>query len=124
MIEGQKVLVSEEVYRAYTRPLWRERKGARRRALREVSLERLNEKGYDIEDEGEVVDEIATDRVLLETLAKALERLTVEERELIGAFFNAQKSERDIADALHITHQAVNKRKRRIFEKLRGILGI
>ena len=63
------------------------------------------------------------DKLLLDMLMSALDELTAEERGLIDALFYEDRSEQAAADALNISQQAVNKRKRRILAKLRDIIG-
>jgi hypothetical protein len=62
VIDGEKVPVSEEVYRAYKRPLWAERKRRQVRAENERSLEKFAEDGFDIPDERALVDAIVEDK--------------------------------------------------------------
>ena len=100
-IEGQEVTVSEEIYRAYKRPIWAEHKRNERQKLCQVSdgkgglkrctedcskcsrtkegsvlsLEGLEEAGYSIKDCVQDVAEIVAEKVLLEELFKTLEEL-------------------------------------------------
>lgn len=100
-IDGQEVTVTEEVYRAYKRPIWAEHKRNDRQKLCQVSdgkgglkrctedcskcsrtkegnvlsLDGLEEAGYSIEDRAQDVAEIVAEKVLLEELFKALEEL-------------------------------------------------
>jgi len=122
-IDGEKVAVSEDVYRAYKRPAWRERKRRITRRKKERSLDKFKDDGFDIPAEGASLDEIVADKLLLDMLMSALDELTAEERGLIDALFYEDRSEQAAADALNISQQAVNKRKRRILAKLRDIIG-
>lgn len=100
-INGQQIPVTEEVYRAYKRPIWAEHKRNDRQKLCQVSdgkgglkrctedcskcsrtkegnvlsLDGLEEAGYSIEDRAQDVAEIVAEKVLLEELFKALEEL-------------------------------------------------
>ena len=50
-IDGEKIPVTEEVYRTYKRPIWREHKRQERErenGITPLSLERFAEDGYDI----------------------------------------------------------------------------
>ena len=55
----------------------------------------------------------------LETLNKALQSLTDEERNLIREIFYLEKSEREISAAYNLTQAAIHKRKKKILEKLK-----
>ena len=83
--DGQVVPVTEDVYREYKRPQWREAKQKKVRQMREFSLEYMTENGMEhiYSDKQKLVEEIAEDNLMLETLMKALERLTDDEHFLI-----------------------------------------
>jgi DNA-directed RNA polymerase specialized sigma subunit len=118
---GQAVPVSEEIYREYMRPVWREAKRKNIRQNNEFSFEFMEESGmgYLCASEQKLVDEIVEDKLLLEMLMNALETLTVEERFLVNELFFNNKTERRIAEESNISHQAIHKRKNRILEKLK-----
>jgi DNA-directed RNA polymerase specialized sigma24 family protein len=97
VIDGENVPVSEEVYRAFKRPLWAERKRRQVRAERELSLEQFAEAGFDVPDENALVDQIVEDKLLLEMLFAALAELTEDERGLIDVLFFDEKSERELS---------------------------
>ena len=68
VIDGEKVPVSEEVYRAFKRPAWAERKRRQVRADHELSLEAFAGDGFDIPSGDPLVDEIVADKLLLNML--------------------------------------------------------
>ena len=76
--DGQVVPVTEEVYREYKRPQWRETKQKKVRQMREFSLEYMTENGMEhiYSDNQKLVEDIAEDNLMLEMLMKALETLT------------------------------------------------
>jgi RNA polymerase sigma factor (sigma-70 family) len=123
VINGEKVAVSEEVYRAFKRPLWSERKRRKVRAEHERSLDAFIDDGFDIPDGGRLISEILEDKQTLELLFAALEALTADERELIDALFFDDKSEQELANETGVSQQAVSKRKNRILAKLKKLLG-
>ncbi len=142
-IDGQQIPVNEDVYRAYKRPLWTERKRKERstrcrdvkgnRCIKDcktcpkvreggvVSLNQLNDAGYEASDPINM-EELIADKLLFEQLYAALDKLTIEENELIADLFFQAKSERDVADRLGLSQKAVNKRRHRTLEKLRGLM--
>jgi RNA polymerase sigma factor (sigma-70 family) len=122
VIDGERVPVSEEVYRAFKRPLWTERKRRQVRAEHERSLDAFIEDGLEIPSEQVLVEDIVEDKLLLEMLFEALAELTEDERSLIDALFFDEKSENELATEEGISQQAVSKRKNRILAKLKYLL--
>lgn len=121
-INGERIPVSEEVYRAYKQPLWKERKRRSVRAEMEWSFDLMMDEGFDVADDARLVDELVADKLLLDALVRALAELTDDERRLIEALFFHGLSERAAAELYSTTQQAVNKRKRRVLNKLRDLL--
>ena len=126
-INGQAVPVSEEVYRVYkhferkeeyfTYDLKAEkfsRKTASFLPSREDSYERLLEANQQF-----VIQEVSVDA---EMVKKALSFLNPEEGELINLLFYQEKTEQEVGILLHISQQAVNKRKQAVLIKLRKLL--
>ena len=122
IIDGEKVQVTEEVYRAFKRPAWAERKRRMIRADMERSLDLFLESGFDIPSDAALVDEIVEDRWMIDSLSNALHELTTDERSLIDALFYQEKSEREIANEIGISSVAVHKRKHKILEKLHEMM--
>jgi DNA-directed RNA polymerase specialized sigma subunit len=69
------------------------------------------------------VAELVADNLLLEQLVHSLDDLELDERTLISALYYNERTERDYAAEIGISHQAVGKRKQKVIEKLRCILG-
>lgn len=141
-IDNEPIPVTEEVYRAYMRPVWAEQKrqerakrcrigGARctgdcsqcphMRTGTAVSLERLNEVNHMPVDLSADVQEIVEGRLLLEALFRQLEELDPDGQLLCRLVMDG-KSERQIAGQLGISQVAVNKRKQKVFAILREAL--
>lgn len=118
-IGEERVPVSEEVYYAFKRPAWKERKRRAVRSEKERSLEAFMDEGFDIPEDQALVDEIVADKLLLDVLLSALSELTDEERSLIDALFYQDKSERTVAKETSVSQNTVNYHKNRILEKLR-----
>ncbi|GHU62696.1 hypothetical protein AGMMS49983_04620 [Clostridia bacterium] len=70
------------------------------------------------------IAELAADRLLLEQLVACLDDLDPDERSLIEALFYNDRTERDYAAEIGISHQAVGKRKNKVIEKLRALMGV
>lgn len=141
-IDNQPIPVTEEVYRAYMRPVWAEQK-RQERAKRcriggvrcagdcrqcphmhtgtAVSLERLDEVNHTPVDLSADVQEIVEGQLLLEALFRHLEELDPDGRLLCRLLMDG-KSERQIAGQLGISQVAVNKRKKKVFALLREAL--
>ncbi len=144
-IDGEQILVTEDVYRAYKRPLWAEHKRKERakrcrdengfRCTKDcrtceksregsiLSLDKFNDEGYEVADSVDLA-ELMADKLLLEQLVEALDDLDPDERSLISALFYNDRTERDYASEVGISHQAVGKRKQKVIEKLRSIMGV
>lgn len=139
-IDGEQVPVTEEVYRAYKRPLWAEHKRKERekrcrdergnrctgdcskcdkeRTGSVLSLSRLvEENGFEPADTVDIAEMVA-DSLLLEELYAALEDLDPNNRRILELFSNS-KSEREIADDIGLSQKAINKRKSKLFAQLR-----
>lgn len=142
-IDGQEVTVSEEVYRAYKRPIWAEHKRNDRQKLCQVSdgkgglkrctencskcsrtkegnvlsLDGLEEAGYSVEDRAQDVAEIVAEKVLLEELFKALEELDPNSHRICKLLMEGC-SKREIARIMSIPQSSFEYQ----FKKLMGSL--
>lgn len=76
-----------------------------------------------IQDETEDVAAEATERVMLETLRKALAQLSAEERQLVQALYFDGMTEREYAEIIGISQPAVHKRICKIIGQLKKYLG-
>ena len=119
-INGEPVKVTEDVYLAFKRPAWRERKQSQVRADNERSLEKFMDDGLDIPSEDALVEEIAEDRLLLDTLMAALAELTDDERFLIDRFFYQEKSEREISAETGVPRNTIVYRKNKVLDCISG----
>jgi len=121
-INNNEIAVSKEVYLAFKRPAWVERKRRRIRENKERSLEVFMEDGFDIPSEQALVDEIIADKLLLEELYVALSELTHYELGLINALFFEKKSERIVAAEYGVQRNTIVYHRDKILDKLRKIL--
>ena len=125
-VNGDKVMVSKEVYLAY----WQH-------TNRENYLERLDRQNKllffsEVDHDGNFVDNLADKSVdveklvetkeAIEALNTALSELNDEEREIINALYFQEETTREVADIFKISHPALIKRKNKILEKLKTIL--
>lgn len=141
-IDNQVIEVTEEVYRAYKQPLWKEKKrcerekrcivsngmGGIKRCMLDcstckkprtgsvLSLDKFSADGFDIPDSINV-EELVADKLLLEELYKTLEELDPENR-LIAELFSIGKTEREIAESIGRSQKTVNNRKPKIYAQL------
>jgi len=115
-IDSISVNVTEEVYRAYKRPIWRERKRRKVRAKYELSLDMMREGIADLKPllENQVTDNIS--------LSDALATLSDGDRRLIEALFYECMTEREYAAKAGISQKNVNKKKQRILANLEKLL--
>ena len=120
-VDGKLIPVNEDVYFAYKRPVWRERKRRQVCTDREQSLDALLELGLDPIDPNPLVEDIVEDRMMLDVLYNALSRLSDEERVLVRALFYDGKAERTLADEIGVPHTTIHYQKNRLLKKLRKI---
>ena len=100
-----------------------ERKTVRFIPPRELSLERLLEKGYQFEDPSEEpLDRQLIKEDLLELLDEALHSLTDEEWALVQELYYLGKTEREAGESLKISKSTIHRRKEAILQKLRNFV--
>ena len=111
------VPATEEQYRAYMRPLWRIDKGKKRHGDHD-SFECLMEENYIKLPCSDDVASIVIKKELIEALHKAIDTLDETNRMIMMMFANGS-SEAEIGRLIGMSQKGVNKRKKKIFEKLR-----
>ncbi|HCC34156.1 MAG TPA: sigma-70 family RNA polymerase sigma factor [Ruminococcaceae bacterium] len=138
-INGEQVAVTEEVYFAYKRPVWAEHKQQERagrcrdengrrcmkncrlcngdRDGRPVSLEKINEDGYEV-PEPVYISQLVENKLLLEALYGTINKFEPENRQII-MLFSAGFSEREIAARVGLSQKCVNNRKNKLFAQLK-----
>lgn len=127
-VKGQRVEVSEEIYRAYVQP---ERKQRMReyRAKDNISVtavEGLSEKGFEIEDETQdFVSVLIESEEQSEELAKlhaAIEQLSERDKRVIQLYYFEGKTQQEIAAILGIRQASVSELLSRILLRLKNFL--
>ena len=124
-VNGQKVKVSEEIYKVY----WRERE-------HEKYLEQVDRKNHllffsSLDHDGHYVDNIVDESVdvakivetqmMIESLRYAISKLNDEERDIIERLYFNDETLRSVAKLKSITHPALMKRRNKILEKLKNL---
>ena len=138
-VNEQKVLVSEEVYRAYKRPAWTERQRKRRawrcringhRCMKDcstcsrladgahLSLEQMQEDGLDILSSEVSPEDVVIQKVMLEELNKVMEQLSPKDKTILKLFGEGM-SDRRIAQRTGIPQTTVSYRRKRLIQFLR-----
>ena len=129
-VPGALVEVSAEVYFTYFR--------ARRRWSAQGERDTYNGVvSYDAMDTEETlgeetipdldaisVEDMVLDNLRREKLLRCLFQLTETEQSLIHALFYEEKTEREYAETLGISQNAVNKRRHKVLDKLRRLMKI
>lgn len=125
-VNGQKVKVSEEIYKVY----WRERE-------HEKYLEQVDRKNHllffsSLDHDGHYVDNIVDESVdvakivetqmMIESLRYAISKLNDEERDIIERLYFNNETLRSVAKLKSITHPALMKRRNKILEKLKKFI--
>lgn len=122
LLHGEKIYVSEEVYRAFYQPIWREAKQQKVRHEMEYSLDALRDSGIDAISETDPIEQILLDKLLLDKLYAVLAELEIDERNLLHALYIQGKSGEEVAKSLGISRAAVHKRKHKALSKLKNLL--
>ena len=115
-IDDQPIEVSEEVYRAYKRPAWTERKRREVRAEHELSFDLMGDAA--IASASLLEDAVVNSLALREALAE----LTADERALVDALFFEGLTEREYAARMGIAQKNINKKKQRVLLTLKNFL--
>jgi RNA polymerase sigma factor (sigma-70 family) len=123
-IDGRKVSVSKDIYIELKRSKWRSDKQDEAWRTRLISYEDLSWFGSDAPTTRaqKLVEDIVTDKILLESLLSALDKLTDDERYLINSLFYEEKTEREAAKFFGCSKTLIHKRKEIILRKLKDFL--
>ena len=125
-VNGQKVKVSEQIYKVY----WREKE-------HEKYLEQVDKKNHllffsSLDHDGNFVDNLADEsvdvekiietQILIETVRNAVSRLNDEERDIIERLYFNDETLSSVARSKKVSYQAIQWRKNNILKKLKVIL--
>ena len=128
LVKHQRVEVSRAVYHAYHKAREAERYQNKLARQFELSLERFQEDGAQVELQLILYQPTVEDKLIrqeqLEALWLALKNLPKEERFIIDELFFNDKTEADLAAELLVTQQTVSRRKKKILSKLKNMMEI
>lgn len=125
-VRGQKVKVSEDIYKVY----WREKE-------HEKYLEQVDKKNHllffsSLDHDGNFVDNLADEsvdvekiietQILIETVRKAMSELNDEERDIIERLYFNDETLSSVARSKKVSYQAIQWRKNNILKKLKVLL--
>lgn len=125
-VGGQKVKVSEDIYKVY----WRERE-------HEKYLEQVDRKNHllffsslnhdgncvdNLEDKNVDVEKVVATQMMIEALRNAMSKLNKDEREIIERLYFNDETLRAVAKTQNISHPALIKRRDKILEKLKKFI--
>ena len=125
-VRGQKVKVSEQIYKVY-----------RREKEHEKYLEQVDKKNHllffsSLDHDGNFVDNLADEsvdvekiietQILIETVRKAMSRLNDEERDIIERLYFNDETLSSVARSKKVSYQAIQWRKNNILKKLKVLL--
>ncbi len=126
IIKGEKVRVSEEVYKSFWSKVNREK------YLRKIDLKNhlfvfstLDYDGHFIEnivDERADVEKIIQTKMIIDEVRQAIAKLTPEERELVERLYYKEESIRSIAKLKSLSPTAICKRRDKILYRLRKLM--
>ncbi|MCW1012035.1 MULTISPECIES: sigma factor-like helix-turn-helix DNA-binding protein [Streptococcus] len=125
-VRGQKVKVSEDIYKVY----WRERE-------HEKYLEQVDRKNHllffssldhdghfidNIADESVDVEKIVETQMMIEAVRNAISKLNDEERDIIERLYFNDETLSSVARSKKVSYQAIQWRKNNILKKLKVLL--
>ena len=127
-VKGQKVEVSEEIYRAYVQPERKQRMREYRAkdSISVTSIEGISEKGFEIEDESQdFVAALIESEEHSEELSKlhaAIEQLSERDRRVVQLYYFEGKTQQEIAAILGIAKSTMSELLPRILLRLKNFL--
>lgn len=128
IIRGQRVEVTEEVYRAYIRPVRKERK-RQYRAIGKYSVysvESIIANGIEVIDENADCESVLIEKEErqeeLDLLRAALDKLEGRDREIIDMVYFDGKSQTEVARHFNVSNVAICKQIKKIFKKIKDFL--
>ena len=126
LVKHQRVEVSKAVYHAYHKAREAERYQDKVARQFELSLERFQEDGVQVELQLSIYQPTVEDRLTqqeqLKKLGQALAALNSEEKLLIHELFFNGLSERNLSAKINVPQKTINDRKRKILLKLRNLM--
>ena len=125
-VNGQRVKVSEQIYKVY----WREKE--HEKYLEQVdkknhllffsSLDHDGHFGNNIVDESVDVEKIVETQMMIEAVRNAISRLNAEERDVIERLYFNDETLSSVATEKKVSYQAIQWRKNNILKKLKKLL--
>ena len=125
-VNGQKVKVSEDIYKVY----WRERE--HEKYLEQVDRKNhllffssLDQDGHFAEtlvDESVDVEKIVETQMMIEAVRNAISKLNAEERDIIERLYFNDETLSSVASEKKVSYQAIQDRKNNILLKLRKFI--
>lgn len=121
MVRTILIPATEEQYRAYMRPLWREDKRQQRHGDAEVSADKLRNK-FELEPECDFdLEKIVLEKEFLITLRRELAALQDIDRTILTMIADGF-SEAAVGESVGLSQKAVNKRKHKLYVLLQDRL--
>ena len=125
-VNGQKVKVSEQIYKVY----WREKEHEKYLELVDkknhlLFFSSLDHDGHyvdNIVDESVDVEKIVETQMMIEAVRNAISRLNAEEKDIIERLYFNDETVRSLAKLKSITHLALIKRRNKILENLKKFI--
>lgn len=131
-IDDQKIPVTEAVYRAYKRPVWKEKKTRQRQRAKgtggpdctkavgatPLSIDRMLEDGLDLPENGSSLEDMVIMNSMIEELRKALAQLAPKDRQILELFSDGL-SDRKISAEIDMPQTTVSYRRKILMKALR-----
>lgn len=122
-VNGKKVYVSDDIYKAYKKQINHERYLKRVDYKNKVyGFEDHHVDEHSLIDESVDVERIIETKMRIEDLYQALEKLNEEERKIIDALFFKEMTIRDLAKEHQVSSKKIFNFKNKVLKKLREML--
>lgn len=122
-VKGEKIYVSDEVYKAYKKQVNHEEYLRRQERKHKVyGFDDYNMEIESISDSSVDVSKIIEAKIRIEDLYKALERLNENERKIIDSLYFKEMTIRDLAKEENVSSKKIFNFRNKILKKLREYL--
>ena len=121
-VRGQKIKVSEEIYKVYWHEKYLEQVDRKNHLLFFSSLDHDGHFIDNIVDENVDVEKIVETQMMIEAVRNAISRFNEEERDIIERLYFNDETLSSIAKGKKVSYQAIQWRKNSILKKLRVLL--
>lgn len=125
LVAGERVPVTEEVYRAYYQERERERYLDKQARSKELSIQALQDMGFPVDHHAGALpssEESYIKEIESQALQEALSSLSPEKQEGLWSLVNGEKTERELAKEIGVSPATIHRRKKSTLKALKNAL--